>query len=260
MRRLIIFLTIYILFWMGIALLYPANPYEINLANVFAHPSWSIPLGADELGRDILARLSYGVLISLSIGSIVLCIGFCIGVSLGILAGWYGKFTSAIIMRMADIFLSFPGILLALALASLMGGGYISIIIALSLGAWVGFARLAYQETLALKHKEFLQAAELSGVARARQLGIYILPNISAPLLVEGALVVVGAVLAEAGLSFLGVGLAAPTPSLGMALKEGTRYMLVAPHMVISAGITLMLLVLLFNTVADKLRDTLDKH
>lgn len=259
MRKTLIFLIIYILFWGGVALFYPANPYTINLNHVFMPPAWGMPLGADELGRDILVRLSYGVLISLSIGFVVLCIGFCIGVSLGIVAGWYGKAIGAVIMRVADIFLSFPGILLALALAALMGGGYISIIVALSLGAWVGFARLAYQETLALKHKEFLQAAELSGVARVRQLGVYILPNISAPLLVEAALVVVGAMLAEAGLSFLGVGLTAPTPSLGMALKEGTRYMLVAPHMVITSGITLMLLVLLFNTLADKLRDTLDK-
>lgn len=234
------------------------DPTHIELANILQHPTLAHIAGTDELGRDILARLSGGIQVSLFVGISVLIIAGTIGTLIGIISGWYGGWIDSTLMRITDIFLSFPGILIAICLCALAGPGIENVILALGLMGWVSFARLARVQTLAVKNLEYMQAANLSGVKTTPRLVRYILPNIAAPLIVESIFTVAGAMLSEAGLSFLGIGIQPPEPSLGSMLREGARYMLVAPHLVLAPGLTLMALIFSLNLAGDRLRDKLD--
>lgn len=216
-------------------------------------------LGTDELGRDIFSRLLLGVQVSLLVGFFVLLISGTIGVLLGMVSGWCGGRVDMLLMRITEVFLSFPGILIAIAFAALSGPGLANVVLALGLMGWVTFARLARVQTLALKNTDFINAALISGVKRPVVLLRYVLPNIAGPLIVEAIFTMAGAMLAEAGLSFLGVGLQPPAPSLGAMLREGGRYMLNAPHLVIIPGAVLMALVLAFYVIGDKVRGGLEK-
>ncbi|MBI1362784.1 MAG: ABC transporter permease subunit [Proteobacteria bacterium] len=234
------------------------NPSAIDLYSLMQPPQGANWLGTDELGRDVLTRLGLGMRLSVFVGLAVVCVCATVGTAIGMVSGYMGGWVDNLLMRLTDVFLSFPGILMAIAFAALAGPGVGNVVLALCLMGWVGFARLARAQSLSLREADFVRAAELSGIGFWRILAVYILPNIAAPLIVECSFSMAGAMLAEAGLSFLGIGVQPPSPSLGAMLREGARYMLVAPHMVMAPGFALMGLVLMMNALGDKLRDRMD--
>ena len=187
------------------------------------------------------------VLISLSVGTLI-----------GTLSAWIGGYFDLIIVRIMDIFLAFPGLLLAIALSGLLGPGIENVVIALSIVGWVGFARLARAQTLSVKQREHVLAALALGARTPRILYYHILPLLIAPLIIEATFNIAGVVIAEAGLSFLGLGIQPPNASWGSMIRDGTQYMLVAPHLVLVPGIALLLIVLSVNMLGDQLRDWLD--
>tara|TARA_R110000868_G_scaffold190862_2_gene434952 strand:- start:17959 stop:18753 length:795 start_codon:yes stop_codon:yes gene_type:complete len=235
-----------------------ADPFTIHLESILNAPSSAYWLGTDELGRDVLPRLIDGVKVSLTVGVSVLLLAGTIGVVIGVVSGWYGGIVDTVLMRITDVFLSFPGVLIAICFAALTEPDVKNVIFALGLMGWVSFARLARVQTLSIKNLEYMQAAHLGGVGTVRMLSHYVLPNIAAPLIVESIFTIAGAMLSEAGLSFLGIGIQPPDASLGAMLREGARYMLMAPHLVVVPGVTLMLLVFSLNLAGDKIRDRLD--
>jgi peptide/nickel transport system permease protein len=229
------------------------NPTAINLETILQPPglTW---LGTDELGRDVLARLLEGIQISLTVAVSVWLITSLIGLTLGLIAGWKGGWADALINRLCDVVLSLPGLLLALALTALLGPSLTNVIIALGLLGWVGFTRLTRAEVLRVKNRPFVEAAKLGGVRTPIILIRHILPHAMAPLMVESVVVLAGSMVAEAGLSFLGLGVPPPTPSLGGMLREGIRYAMVAPHLVVIPSVVLIGLTILLNVLAEGLR------
>jgi peptide/nickel transport system permease protein len=215
--------------------------------------------GSDELGRDILSRLIYGSRISMLVGSCVVALSLGIGLIIGSVAGYYGgrvdKFVNVIVM---NAFLSFPGILIAIAFVAFRGPGIFNLIFALSIGGWVGYARLVRAQVLAAREKEYVEAARALGANDARILLRHILPNIVQPVIVQAAIGMAGAILAEATMSFLGLGVPPPTASWGTMLNDGRAHLFDAPHLVIFPALTVMVAVLSFNFIGDALRDFLD--
>lgn len=238
----------------------PLNPYAIDLTQLLHTPSAQHWLGTDDLGRDLLARLGRGVLLSVGVGLVVASVTAVLGITLGLISGYWGGWVDQILMRITDIFMAFPGILLAIAFTALAGPSLMNVLLALSVMGWVGFARLSRAEVLRLKEADFIAAAQMSGLKKRFILWHYILPNAATPLIIEFTFAMAGAIVAEAGLSFLGLGVQAPNPSLGAMLKEGARLMLVAPHAVLVPGVTLMTIVLTINLMGDSLRTYLDKR
>jgi len=240
------------------AALHGQDGHRVNLDAVLAGMSAVHPLGCDDLGRDVLARLAEATRLSLGVGIGVITLAGIIGITLGVVAGWYGGWVDALLMRAADIVLSFPGILLAIAMAAMLGPSVENIIYALVAVGWVGFARLARGQVLTLKHAPFIEASFAAGSGLAYQVVRHLLPNIAAPLLVEASFGLAAVIIGEAGLSFLGVGVQPPAASLGTMIHEGTGLMLVAPAQVIWPGLVLFLLVMGVNILGDALRDRLD--
>lgn len=230
------------------------DPMNIDLDNVFSAPNLRYWLGADDLGRDVLARLAAGMYVSLTVGCCVFAVTALIGIPLGFMAGWYEGGIDRIITKLAEVVLSFPGLLLALALAALVGGGLFNVIAALGLLGWVGFCRLARVEVQKLKRLAFVDAARLAGVPTHLIFMKHLLPNCAAPLLVEALLVFGGAMVAEAGLSFLGLGIPVPQPSLGGMLRDGMRTMLLQPMLVLYPAVVLIGLTISVNLIAEGLR------
>jgi peptide/nickel transport system permease protein len=183
-----------------------------------------------------------------------------VGTGLGLLAGYLGGWLDLLLVRLIDIFLAFPGILLAIALAGVMGPGLDNLVIALSLVGWVGYARLARAQTLSLKQREHVTAAVALGSGLGVILGRHLLPLLAGPLIVEATFGVAGTVVAEAGLSFLGLGIQPPHASWGSMIRDGTGYLLMAPHMVLAPGLAILLVVLSLNLLGDRLRDSLDSR
>jgi len=245
-------------FLLLLAWMHGADGHVVDLDAVLAGLSVAHPLGCDALGRDVLARLAEGLCLSLGIGIVVVGIGSAIGISIGIAAGWFGGYTDSLLMRIADIVLSFPGILLAIALAAMLGPGVDKLVFALVAVGWVGFARLSRAQVLSLKATPFVDAARACG-SGTWFIGVrHLLPNIAAPLLVEASFGLAAVIIGEAGLSFLGVGVQPPDASLGTMIREGTRLMLVSPLLVVWPGAVLFLLVMAVNLLGDALRDRLD--
>ncbi|HXH64320.1 MAG TPA: ABC transporter permease [Mariprofundaceae bacterium] len=240
------------------AALHGQDGHRVNLDAVLAGASSVHPLGCDDLGRDVLARLAEAIRLSLGVGIGVITLAGAIGITLGIAAGWYGGWVDALLMRAADIVLSFPGILLAIAMAAMLGPSVENIVYALVAVGWVGFARLARGQVLSLKHAPFIEASFAAGSGLGYQATRHLLPNIAAPLLVEASFGLAAVIIGEAGLSFLGVGVQPPAASLGTMIREGTNLMLVAPAQVVWPGLVLFLLVMGVNILGDALRDRLD--
>lgn len=211
-------------------------------------------LGTDDLGRDVLSRLASGVRVSLTVSVAVLLVTAGIGITLGLLAGWFGGWIDTVVGKMTEVVLSFPGLLLALALAALVGPGIGNVMVALGLLGWVGFCRLTRVEVKRLRGLAFVQAAKLGGVSTGKVWLRHILPNCIGPLVVEALLVVAGTMVAEAGLSFLGLGIPAPQPSLGGMLRDGMRDVLVAPWLVVWPAVVLISLSVGTNVLAQGLR------
>lgn len=237
----------------------PQDPAYIDLPARLTPPSSAHWLGADELGRDILSRVLYGARISMLVGASVVALSLTLGLIIGSIAGYYGgrldRFFNIVVM---NAFLSFPGILLAIAFVAFLGPGIFNLVLALSLGGWVGYARLVRGQVLATREREFVEAARAQGAGDLRIIVRHILPNIIQPVIVQAAIGMAGAVLAEATMSFLGLGVPPPTASWGSMLNDGRSHLVDAPHLVLFPAVAVMLAVLSFNFVGDALRDYLD--
>ena len=238
--------------------LFHLNPNHIDLNAILASANPQYWLGADDLGRDILARILSGVKVSFTVAVFVTLITMTIGVFIGLLAGFYGGKIDSFLMKITDIFLAFPGILLAIAFAAVLGSGITNLMIALCITGWVSYARLTRGQTLSLRNRQHVQAAESLGASVPRLLIKHILPLLGSLLIVEATYSLASIMIAEASLSFLGLGIQAPNASWGAMLRDGVRYMLVAPHYVLIVGLSLMSLILAINLLGDQLRDKLD--
>jgi peptide/nickel transport system permease protein len=248
-------------FWLLAVLLgriFNVNPNQIDLNAILSGINAQHWLGADDLGRDILARVLRGVEVSFTVAIIVTAITMAIGVFVGLVAGFYGGKVDSFLMKITDIFLAFPGILLAIAFAAVLGAGLGNLIMALCITGWVSYARLARGQTLALRNRQHVIAAESLGASVPRMLIKHILPLLGSILIVEATYSLASVMIAEASLSFLGLGIQAPNASWGAMLRDGVRYMLVAPHYVLVVGLSLMSLILAINLGGDYLRDKMD--
>jgi peptide/nickel transport system permease protein len=230
----------------------------INLDHILAVPNIHAFLGNDDLGRNVLVRLMAGAQIALTVAVMVTIITMSFGTAVGLIAGYFGGWVDRLLMHITDVFLAFPGILLAIAFAAVLGPGLNNLLLALCLTSWVGYARLTRAQALSLRNRQHVLAAESLGASIPRIVLKHILPLLAAPLLVEATYSIAGLIIAEASLSFLGLGIQAPHASWGAMLRDGVRYLLVAPHYVLAVGLSLMSLVLAVNVLGDKLRDTLD--
>jgi len=247
--------------WALVALLGPlagVEPNRVSLPDILARPGPGAWLGYDELGRPVWDRLVVGARTSLLVATSVVVLSAGVGALVGTLSAWLGGLWDHVMVRIIDIFLAFPGMLLAIALAGILGPGIDNVVVALAAVGWVGFARLARAQALSLKHREHVQAAIALGARTPRIVLRHLLPLLAAPLIVEGTFAVAGAIIAESGLSFLGLGVQPPAASWGSMIRDGTRYMLVAPHLLLAPGVALMLVVLSANLLGDRLRDRLD--
>ena len=247
--------------WALIAFIGPLlslSPDSIDLTKILAPPGPEAIFGADDLGRSMAERVLAGAQTSFIVAIWVVLVSIIIGTFIGTMSGYLGGKWDLVVVRIIDIFLAFPGILLAIALAGILGPGIENVVIALSIVGWVGYARLARAQVLSLKHREHIQAAIALGAGTGRIVFRHLLPLMMAPLIVEASFGVAGIVIAEAGLSFLGLGVQPPEASWGSMIRDGARYLLVAPHMVFVPGVALMLVVLSVNLLGDRLRDKLD--
>lgn len=236
----------------------PYDPLAVDLNNQFLPPSAQHPCGTDLYGRDVLSRVIYGSRISLSIGLLPSLLSLLIGTTLGVIAGYYGKWVDGVIMRLADIVLAFPSLLLAMVIMYTLGASLVNIFIALSVVSWAGTSRVVRSQTLSLKEQEFVQAAKAIGVKDSVIIRRHILPNCFAALIVILTMGIPSAIMAEAGLSFLGVGAQPPTPSWGLMITQTKEYLFTAPWNAIFPGLAILLTVLAFNFLGDGLRDALD--
>jgi peptide/nickel transport system permease protein len=243
-----------------VASLVDFQPNQIHLDLILAKPSFGHLLGFDDLGREILPRLLAGAQVSLLVVALVTIITASVGIMLGMVSGYYGGWVDRTLMQITDVFLAFPGILLAIAFAAVLGAGLSNLILALCITSWVGYARLTRAQVLSLRQRQHVMAAESLGASTLRIMLKQMLPLLAAPLLVEATYSMAGLVIAEASLSFLGLGIQAPNASWGAMLRDGVRYMLIAPHYVLAVGLSLMTLVLAVNVLGDRLRDYLDIH
>jgi peptide/nickel transport system permease protein len=236
----------------------PYDPASQQLSLRLERPSLRHPFGLDELGRDIFSRVLAGARISLLVGIIVVGISTLVGVSLGAIAGYFGGWIDDVISRGIDVLLAFPGILLAIALVAVLGPSLTNVVLALSVIGWVGYARLVRGQVLRAREFEFVQAARALGAGTARILVRHIIPTTMPAVTVQATLGMAGAILAEASLSFLGLGVQPPAPSWGTMLNGGRLHLLDAPHLTIFPGAAIAVLVLGFNFLGDGLRDVLD--
>ena len=237
----------------------PHDPAALNLDDRLAAPAAGHLFGTDELGRDILSRTLYGARISLVVAVSVVGLSLSAGLIAGCLAGFYGGVTDIIVnVYVTNAFLSLPGILVAIAFVAFLGPGLFHLILALSLSGWVGYARLVRAQVMAVREREFVEAARALGASDFRILTRHILPNIVQPLIVQAAVGMAGAVLAEATLSFLGLGIPAPAASWGSMLNDARSHLFDSPHMVVFPALAVMFAVLSFNFIGDALRDYLD--
>jgi peptide/nickel transport system permease protein len=237
----------------------PQDPAQLDLGGRLLPPGHGHWLGTDALGRDILSRTLYGARISLVVAISVVSLSLAIGLVAGLAAGFYGGWTDTVLnVYVTNAFLALPGILLAIAFVAFLGPGIFNLILALSISGWVGYARLVRAQVMAVKEREFVEAARALGASDLRILCRHILPNIVQPLIVQAAIGMAGAVLAEATLSFLGLGVPPPAASWGSMLNDGRSHLFDSPHLVIVPALAVMLAVLSFNFIGDALRDFLD--
>jgi peptide/nickel transport system permease protein len=250
-----------LLFWLSAILfgrIVGADPNHIDLSAILAGPNANFWLGTDDLGRSLASRLLRGAEVSLWVASIVTAVTMLVGVTIGILAGYFGGKIDRMLTQITDVFLAFPGILLAIAFAAVLGAGISNLVLALSLTGWVSYARLTRAQTMGLRSRQHVLAAESLGASVPRILIKHILPLLASVLMVEATYSLASVMIAEASLSFLGLGIQAPNASWGAMLRDAVRYMLVAPHYVLVVGFSLMSLILAINLGGDYLRDQLD--
>lgn len=252
-------LTVFVVCALFAPLLAPHDPGQLDLTRRLLGPGHGHWFGTDELGRDILSRTIYGSRISLIVAVSVVGLSLSIGLIAGAAAGFYGGWTDTVLnIYVTNAFLALPGILLAIAFVAFLGPGLFNLILALSISGWVGYARLVRAQVMAVREREFVEAARALGASDLRVMFRHILPNILQPIIVQGAVGMAGAVLSEATLSFLGLGVPPPTASWGAMLNDARSHLFDAPHLALFPAIAVMLAVLSFNFIGDALRDLLD--
>jgi peptide/nickel transport system permease protein len=239
-------------------LLAPFDPNFQDTSRRLEAPSREHVLGLDELGRDVLSRILWGARVSLRVGFSVVILASLIGISLGAISGYFGGLMDTLIMRITDILLAFPGILLAIALVAVLGPSLNNVVLALVIIGWVAYARLVRGQVLKVREMEYVTAAKALGARSPRVIVLHVLPNVINPVVVMATLGLAGAILSEAALSFLGLGVQPPTPSWGAMLNAGRRYLGEANHLTIFPGAAIMLAVMGLNFLGDGLIDMLD--
>jgi peptide/nickel transport system permease protein len=239
-------------------LIAPHDPLDQSVSNRLAPPSAEYLLGTDDKGRDILSRVIYGARIALMVGFFSVALGGALGTAIGVIAGYFGGKVESALMRLTDIMLAFPDLITGLLVLAVLGPGLEKMILAIGLTIAPRFARIAYGPTLAIKGKEFIEAARSIGVRDGRLLRVHILPNVGGDLLVYASLWTASAIRLEASLSFIGLGVAPPTPTWGQMIREGTIHLSLVPWYSLAPGLALLATVFAFNLVGDGLRDVLD--
>jgi len=236
----------------------PYDPAEQDLANSLAAPSTTHLAGTDVHGRDIFSRIIHGTRISLRIGFLGMLLGCVVGVILGLVAGYYGGWADTVIMRLLDVQLAFPGLLVAICIIAVIGPGLENVIVAVGIFSVPMFARVTRGQVLSLNQQDFIVAARMMGAQDGRIMLTHLLPNAVAPILVLCTLRIATAILTAASLSFLGLGAQPPTPEWGAMLSDGRAYLTIAPHVATTPGLAILITVLSFNLLGDGLRDALD--
>ena len=255
-----IVIALYILMTVFANWIAPYDPTKINLLIRLQGPSAAHWFGTDDCGRDVLSRILYGGRISLKIGLIPTFISMVVGAVLGLAAGYFGKKVDFLIMRLADMVLAFPSLLLAMVIMFTLGASLMNLFIALSVISWAGTARVIRSQTLSLKESEFIEAAKSMGVKKWVIIFRHILPNCLPSLIVLFTLNIPGSILAEASLSFLGVGAQPPDSSWGLMISQGQQYAFQSPWLIIAPGTAILIVVLAFNFLGDGLRDAIDPY
>ena len=238
----------------------PYDPTKQDLANRLQGMSKEHLFGTDQLGRDVLSRMIYGARISLCIGIFPTLISMILGTVLGLMSGYLGKYVDFIIMRLADITMAFPSLLLAMVVMYTLGNGIINIFLALTIVSWAGTARVVRSQTLSLKEKEYVEAARSIGVGSFKTMFRHILPNCLPSLIVLFTLNIPGSILSESSLSFLGIGAQSPQTSWGLMVSEGKDYLFTNPVIAIAPGVAILVLALAFNFLGDGVRDVMDPY
>lgn len=236
----------------------PMDPYEAVMSDSLKAPGGAYLCGTDKLGRDVLSRVIYGTRSSLVMTLSLVVVIFVVGTILGVLAGYFGGIVDTVIMRIADMMISFPGLVLAIAIAGLLGPNMVNAVIAISAVSWTKYARLARSMVLKIKGNLYIEAAVVTGTKTGRILWRYVLPNMVTTMVVTAATDIGTMMLELASLSFLGFGATAPTPEWGLMLNEGRTYIAKAPWLMIYPGIAIVIVVIVFNMLGDSLRDILD--
>jgi ABC-type dipeptide/oligopeptide/nickel transport system permease subunit len=254
----LIVLLVAVLVAIAAPLIAPYPPNKIAVIDALQSPSRSHLMGTDNLGRDLFSRVLYGIRMSMLIATISIAVAATVGIALGLLSGYYGKRVDEVIMRLMDILYAFPDLLLALALVATFGTGLPSLIAAIAIGRIPGFARITRASVLAVRENEYVEAARTIGMGNGRILVRHILPNGIAPIIVMTSVSLALAILVEASLSFLGLGIQPPTPSLGGLLKDSLGFMETAPWLAIFPGVSIALIIFALNLLGDGLRDVLD--
>ena len=256
----LLLLTVEILAVILLPLLMDLDPYATNAGSFSMAPDERFLLGTDEVGRDVFSRLVYGGRVSIMVGFVSALLSAVVGIPLGLLAGYYGGVIRMVIMRLVDIFMSFPAMIIQLVLVTVLGASAASVMLVIGLLGWTGFARLTYSKVISVKEQEYVEAARASGATNLRQMFQYILPNSLAPLFVQFSFSVASAILQESGLSFLGLGVPVPTASWGNMIysAQSLSTLVYRPWMWVPAGTILVATVLSINFIGDGLRDALD--
>jgi peptide/nickel transport system permease protein len=238
------------------------NPYnprlDADLENSRLDPSWQHPFGTDRLGRDILRRIAHGASLSLSVGMVAVCSAGSVGTFLGLISGYFGGAVDMVIMRVMDILMAFPAMLLAIAIVAVRGTGIFNTVLAISVVGIPGYARLVRSMVLSIREREYVEAARMVGVRSPRIILLHVLPNSIAPVIVSATMGIGGAILTAAALGFLGLGAQPPAPEWGQMVSDGVPFLRQTPHLVFFPGMAIMFTVLGFNLLGDGLRDALD--
>ena len=241
-------------------ILAPDDPARIDAVRRLAPPSGETLLGTDNLGRDILSRLIWGARLSLGTAGLAAVLILTIGVGLGMIAGFYGGLLDDLLMRVVDVVLAFPALILALAIAGMLGPSITSVMIGVVAVAWADYARVMRGQVLAARERQYVEAARATGARNGRMLVRHILPNVLPPILVLASLEMGGLILAISGLSFLGLGAQPPTPEWGAMLNDGRAFIGAAPQLMLYPGLAISIVVVGFNLLGDGLRDAFDPH
>ena len=236
----------------------PYDPIKQNLRSVLLQPSSEHLLGTDALGRDLLSRIIFGARTAVMVGIVALGIAAVSGMILGLVAGYFGGITYAIIMRFIDALMAFPVLLLALAIAALLGGGLVNVMIAIGIGMMAGYARVMCGQAISVRENDYVLAARSSGASNTRIMFRHVLPNCFPPMIVLMTMMIGMTILFEAGLSFLGIGIKEPTVAWGSLVNDGYKYLFSHPLLSVAPGIAIILVVYAFNMVGDGVRDAID--